>query len=92
MFYLVQIIKMLNKEQRTLFIGLFDDLSFEIEEMGYEGMEGELINDMLMNHFGIEIYDMNQLDMFTACILKHQGRIENAVRGVCLMVNDKYVA
>ena len=79
MIYFMQIIKMLNKQQTRLFIGLLDDLSFEIEEMGYEGMEGELINEMLINHLGIEIADDSQLEMFTAYILKHQGKLEDAV-------------
>ena len=92
MIYLLQIMKMLNKEQRTLFIGLFDDLSYEIEDLGYEGMESELVNDMLLNHLGIEIEDQMQLQRFTDCILKRQGNMEGTVRGACLMINDEYVA
>ena len=75
---------MLNKEQLELLVDLLDDLSFEIDEMGYKGMEGELINEMLDNHLGIFIEDENQLKIFTDLILRHQGNIKGIVRGACL--------
>jgi hypothetical protein len=71
---------MLTNQQTKLFIGLFEDLSFEIEELGYEGNEEELINEMLDNHLGIFLEDDSQLEMFTAYILKHQGDIAGAVK------------
>ena len=84
MIYLVQLVKMWNKKERELFIALMEDLSFEIDEMGYEGQESELINEMMFNHLGIEMECNNQLNMFTDLILRHQGNIEGIVRGACL--------
>ena len=52
MIYFMQLLGMLDtKADRQLFVNLFSDLSFEIEEMGYEGLEDELIEDILINHF-----------------------------------------
>jgi hypothetical protein len=76
--------KMLSKKERILFVDLFDDLSFEIEEQGYLGLETDLIGDILSNHFGISFECPNQLDMFTECILKHQNELQRAVKGACI--------
>jgi uncharacterized protein YihD (DUF1040 family) len=84
MIYLMQLVKMWNKQERELFIALMEDLSFEIDEMGYEGQESELIDEMLFNHLGIEMECNNQLNMLTDLILRHQGNIEGIVRGACL--------
>ena len=86
MIFLVQLINMFNKEQRELFIDLFDDLSFEIEEMGYSHIEDqmELINEMLDNHLGIYFEDDVQLKWLSEYILKNQGKLENKVMGICL--------
>ena len=87
MIYFLQIIKMLNKEQRDLFISLFEDLSFEIDEMGYEGHETELVNEMLDNHLGIFMENDKQLNSFTAYILKNEGKIEEVVNRGVLYLN-----
>ena len=84
MIYLIQLVKMWNKQERELFIALMEDLSFEIDEMGYEGQEAELINEMMFNHLGFEFECNDQLNMFTDLILRHQGNIEGIVRGACL--------
>ena len=84
MLHLIQLYKLAGDKE--LFIKLFDDLSFEIDEMGYKGMEGELINDMLLNHLGLEMEDDSQLQMLTDCILRHQGKLESAVRGASLYI------
>ena len=86
MIYLMQIVKMLNKNQIRHFIALFEDLTYEIEELGYKGMETELVNDMLMNHFGLEIECENQLSRLTDSILKNQGRFDKTVNTACLMI------
>lgn len=84
MIYLIQLVKMWNKKERELFVALFEDLSFEIDEMGYEGQETELVDEMLHNHLGIEFECNQQLEMITDLILRHQGNIEGIVRGACL--------
>jgi hypothetical protein len=78
MLYLLQIFKMLNKKQQKLFIDLFNDLSYEINEMGYTHLEDqmELINEMLDNHFGIYLESHNQLERLTQIIISKQGKLE----------------
>lgn len=75
MIYLLQLLRRLNKDEQILFINLFNDLSFEIKEMGYKGHESELMNELLLNHFDLEIESETQLNMFTNCILRYQGRL-----------------
>ena len=77
MLRLLQIISLLNKEQRKHFIALFDDLSFELEEMGYSDDPEMLIEELLENHFGIEFECSKQLTEFTNAVLKYQGKIGN---------------
>ena len=89
MIYAIQILKMLDNRGRRLFIELFNDLSYERFEMGYDAMEDELISDILFNHFGLEIECQSQLEMFTAYILKHQNNLERSVNGICLMSGMK---
>jgi hypothetical protein len=69
MIYLVQLLRRLNNEQLELFSKLFADLDFEINELGYKGMESDLINDMLHNHFGIWCDVESQIRSITNVIL-----------------------
>lgn len=87
MIYFMQILKMLNKEQRELFIDLFDDLSFELDDMGYRGHETDLVNEMLDNHLGLFIEDDRQLKSFTEYILKEQNKLEDAVKRALLYMS-----
>lgn len=64
---LLQLLKLLNDTDK--FQSLFSDLTSEIEELGYEGCEDELVNQILQNHFNITIEDKRQLDSLTAIIL-----------------------
>jgi hypothetical protein len=70
MIYLLQILKRLNKQQRQQFLAMFSDLDYELDELGWRGNETDLVNDMLFNHFGMELEDKNQLQMLTDAILK----------------------
>ena len=70
MSYLLQILKRLNKQQRQHFLALFSDLDYELDELGWRGNETDLVNDMLFNHFGMELKDKRQLEMLTDAILK----------------------
>lgn len=70
MIYLMQILKMLDKNQRQHFVALFSDLNYELDELGYRGNETDLISDMLFNHFGLSIENDKQLQMLTNSILK----------------------
>jgi hypothetical protein len=58
-----------TNEKIDYFYDLFSDLDYEIEELGYQGLEDELINTMLLNHYGIEFTDDFQLGLLTDCIL-----------------------
>ena len=86
MIFLTQLINMFNRDEREMFIKLMDDLSFEREEMGYEGMESELIADLLLNHLGYELEDEWQLGQLTEYIIKNQGQLRRKVRGITLML------
>lgn len=70
MIYLLQILRRLNKQQRQQFLAMFSDLDYELDELGWRGNETDLVNDMLFNHFGMELEDKNQLQMLTDAILK----------------------
>lgn len=69
MIYLMQLLKMLNKDDQKLFIALFSDFKAESIEMGYDGNEAELFNEMLMNHLGMEIEDNRQLESIVKILL-----------------------
>jgi len=86
MLFLTQLINMFNRDEREMFIKLMDDLSFEREEMGYEGMESELIADLLLNHLGYELTDERQLDKLTEYIIKNQGHLRRKIKGITLML------
>jgi hypothetical protein len=78
MMYLLQILRMLNKTQRSQFVELFSDLDYELNDMGWAGNETDLINDMLFNHFGLTVEDDRQLKMLTDSILK-KGNLQAAL-------------
>jgi hypothetical protein len=69
MIYLFQILKTLSKKDLELFESLFSDITFEIDELGYQGNESELVNDMLDTHFGLYLEDSRQLEMLTKVII-----------------------
>lgn len=78
MMFLIQIYNMLDNSDKKLFIDLFSDLDYELNEMGWKDDPETLINDMLFNHFSIDFDIMdkvaaNQLKMVTNAIL--DGRI-----------------
>jgi hypothetical protein len=68
----MQILKMLTVEQINYFNDLFEDLSEEIDVLGWKGSEPELINQMLQSHFMIEMEDERQLNMLTNCLLSNK--------------------
>jgi hypothetical protein len=75
MLQLIQIYNMLSKQDQKLFIALFSDLDYELNEMGWKDDPETLINDMLFNHFDISfdvLDDLSnrQLKSLTARILK----------------------
>lgn len=78
MIYFAQLLRLINNEK--LFINLFSDLSFEIDEMGYAGMETELVDDLLFNHFGLTIENSHQLAEITRVILENQNKLEKKVK------------
>lgn len=77
MIHVMQILNILSNKQVNYFEALFEDLSFELEEMGWADDPEGLINDMLDNHLGIYLEDDRQLQMVTECILskKHESAI-----------------
>jgi hypothetical protein len=87
MLYLIQIMHMLNKKDREALAKLFSDLSFELYELGYEHDPESLIDDLLQNHFGIEMEDPKQLAWLTEWVVENQNRpsiFESAVKTVNL--------
>jgi hypothetical protein len=73
MIYLMQIMNMLNKKERTDLIHILEDLSFELEEMGWNSDPEGLISDILFNHFGFEMEDPKQLTWLTDWVLEKQN-------------------
>lgn len=73
MIYLMQIMSMLNKEERTDLIHILEDLSFELEEMGWNSDPEGLISDILFNHLGLEMEDPKQLAWLTDWVLEKQN-------------------
>lgn len=67
MIYLLQIYKMIAK--KDLFIAIFSDLDYELNEMGWSDDPTSLMNDLLFTHFGLTIEDEYQLNQFTNTIL-----------------------
>ena len=88
MIYFMQILSMLTKREGEQFVAMVSDLSFEIEEMGYEGLEDELIEGLLSDHFGLEILDKSQLDRLTAYILEKQAD-PTSLKSILHVVNMK---
>ena len=86
MLFITQLLNMMTKKQIKQFVALFDDLSFEVDEMGWKGQEDEMINDMLINHFGLELVDDWQLSEATKFIMNNQGKLKDKVRGIALMI------
>lgn len=74
MLHFLQVYKLI--QDKTLFIQIFDDLSYEINTMGYKGFESDLVFELLDNHFGITLEDEKQLDKITRHILEYQGKLE----------------
>ena len=72
MIYLLQLYKGLNNNDKELFTKLFDYESIidDIETLDYTNAENEYINELLMNHLGIEITCEKQLSILTKSILK----------------------
>lgn len=75
MLYLIQVYRMVAN--KALFISLFNDLSYEINDMGYEFLDDqmELVNELLDNHFGLALECDRQLRMLTESIIKYQGKL-----------------
>lgn len=73
MIHYYQILNMVQDKKH--FVNLFNDLSFELDEMGYRDFPSELIDDMLSNHFGIQLECKKQLEKVTKYILEKQGKL-----------------
>jgi hypothetical protein len=79
MLFLLQLLNTLNKKQFDLFMQLFSDLDYELNEMGYSSDPQGLVNEMLSNHFGIELTDVEQLNAITRIILD-KNKFESTLR------------
>jgi len=71
MLHLIQLYNMVH--DKKLFIGLFSDFKYETTMMQYTGFEGEMFNEMLLNHFNLEVLDENQLNRITKTLLKRDN-------------------
>lgn len=68
MLHLLQLFNMI--QDKKLFIGIFSGFFHECQDMGYSGgFETELFNEMLLNHFGLEIENEEQLIRITRKVL-----------------------
>ena len=67
MLHLLQIYKMV--QDKKLFIQIFNDLEFELDEMGWRENPEELVSDLLLNHFGLELTCPKQLKSITKSII-----------------------
>lgn len=74
MIYFIQLLRVVKNKK--LLIAMLDDIQWEIDELGYKGMETELVNELLLNHFNLEVECPNQLKMFTKWILENQGSLQ----------------
>lgn len=90
MIYLIQIIRLLNEEQRYHFTKVFNDLSFEIDELGYE--PSEIVNDLLFQEFGLEMEEQSQLDMLTDIIMKYQGKATQLMCMATIVIGEDFAA
>ena len=72
---LLQILKMLNAKQRTLFISLFTDWEAEANELGYTSPEdlGDFVNDCMFNHLGFSVDDSSQLSRLVEVLRKPES-------------------
>ena len=73
MLHLIQLYNMVDNKDD--FIALFDNIQCEVDELGYEGMESELVKDLMFNHFGLEILCTKQLQHITNAIMNKQGNL-----------------
>lgn len=64
-------------KDKELFVDIFDDLSFELHDLGYIDYPEDLIDELLVNHFGISFECPRQLKDFTNDIMRYQGKLSS---------------
>lgn len=74
MMYLIQVYNMVH--DKNLFITTFNDLSFELDELGYRECPSDLISDLLQDRFDLVIEEDEQLKKLSDCIIKHQNQLQ----------------
>ena len=84
----MQILKMLPPCNRELFCDLFEDLQGTINEANWHGMETELVNEMLLNHLGLEMECDDQLQMLFDYLMKHQGELRKQAKTVLMVMGE----
>lgn len=72
MIYFIQLLKQV--QDKAMLIAMLDDIQWEVEELGYHA--NDLVNELLLNHFGLEVECPNQLEILTKWILNNQGNIQ----------------
>ena len=85
MLHLMQLLNMID--DKKLFKQVFNDLDFELNEMGWNENPTELINDLLDNHFGLYIEDKRQLAEITKTILNTE-KLNRAINTSQLLNNE----
>lgn len=73
MLRLIQVYKQV--EDKEFFINIFNDLEFELDELGYRDFPEDLMEDLLFNHFGLSFECSKQLAGFTQDVLKKQNKM-----------------
>ena len=71
MFYLMQLVPKIHDLEQFLLV--FNDLSFEVDECGYDA--SELIPELLLNHFGLEIEDKGQEQLVVNALMTKEWKI-----------------
>lgn len=87
MIYFVQLLRVLKPDNRKLLISMLDDIQWEVEELGYKGMESELVGDLLLSQFGLELECPDQLDMLTRWVLNNQGELQKRSKYIIELFN-----
>jgi hypothetical protein len=71
---MLNLIQLYNRvDDKDLFIKLFSDFNQDCIEFGYEDDKSELFNEMLYNHFGLELVNDNQLNRVVNSLVNMQS-------------------
>lgn len=85
MIYFIQLLRQVENKQ--MLIIMLNDIQWEVEELGYKSMESELVSELLLSHFNLELECPIQLEMLTKWILENQGKLEKRSKNIIELFN-----